>query len=174
MARPVVVGILLFLVGFAGFVVNAPLQNRVLRGAADAPDLASTLMSSMFNVGIAAGASLGAIMLSSGATYAHLPWVGFAARYSRHRPRPRRGLSRPHRESLTMPIALYALALAAFAIGTTEFIVSGILPNVSADLEVSIPTAGLLVTGYAAGVAVIGPMLATFISRFPPSPRSSC
>jgi MFS transporter, DHA1 family, inner membrane transport protein len=75
---PVVVGILLFLVGFAGFVVNAPLQNRVLRGAADAPDLASTVMSSMFNVGIAAGASLGAMMLSGGATYAHLPWVGFA------------------------------------------------------------------------------------------------
>lgn len=69
-----------------------------------------------------------------------------------------------------MPIALYALALAAFAIGTTEFIVSGILPNVSADLSVSIPTAGLLVTGYAAGVAVIGPLLATFISRFPAKP----
>jgi DHA1 family inner membrane transport protein len=66
-----------------------------------------------------------------------------------------------------MPIALYALALAAFAIGTTEFIVSGILPNVSTDLAVSIPTAGLLVTGYAAGVAVIGPLLATFVSRFP-------
>ena len=69
-----------------------------------------------------------------------------------------------------MPIAIYALALAAFAIGTTEFIVSGILPNVSADLAVSIPTAGLLVTGYAAGVAVIGPLLATFISRFPAKP----
>ena len=66
-----------------------------------------------------------------------------------------------------MPDALYALALAAFAIGTTEFIVSGILPLVSADLAVSIPTAGLLVTGYAAGVALIGPMLATFVSRFP-------
>lgn len=66
-----------------------------------------------------------------------------------------------------MPLALFALALAAFAIGTTEFIVSGILPLVSADLSVSIPTAGLLVTGYAAGVAVIGPILVGFVSRFP-------
>ena len=45
-----------------------------------------------------------------------------------------------------MPIAVYALALVAFSIGTTEFIVSGILPAVSSDLAVSIPTAGLLVT----------------------------
>jgi DHA1 family inner membrane transport protein len=74
---PVAVGFLLFFVGFAGFVVNAPLQNRVLHGASDAPDLASTVMSSMFNVGIASGASLGALMLSQGAVYAHLPWVGF-------------------------------------------------------------------------------------------------
>jgi MFS transporter, DHA1 family, inner membrane transport protein len=72
------VGVLLFLIGFAAFVVNAPLQNRVLKGAADAPDLASTLMSSMFNVGIASGATIGSVMLSQGATYAQLPWVGFA------------------------------------------------------------------------------------------------
>ena len=44
-AAPTAVAILLFLMGFAGFVVNAPLQNRVLRGAAEAPDLASTLIS---------------------------------------------------------------------------------------------------------------------------------
>ena len=72
---PVVVAILLFLMGFAGFVVNAPLQNRVLRGAAEAPDLASTLMSSMFNVGIASGASVGAILLSRGYEYGNLLWV---------------------------------------------------------------------------------------------------
>lgn len=69
-----------------------------------------------------------------------------------------------------MPIAIYALALAAFAIGTTEFIVSGILPEVSADLAVSIPTAGLLVTGYAAGVAVGGPILALLTARVPYKP----
>jgi DHA1 family inner membrane transport protein len=65
-----------------------------------------------------------------------------------------------------MPIALFALALTAFAIGTTEFIISGILPALSDDLAVSIPTAGLLVTGYAAGVAVGGPIIAVFVSRF--------
>jgi DHA1 family inner membrane transport protein len=69
-----------------------------------------------------------------------------------------------------MPIAVYALALMAFAIGTTEFIVSGILPAISADLSVSIPTAGLLVTGYAAGVAVGGPILALMTARFPAKP----
>ena len=69
-----------------------------------------------------------------------------------------------------MPIAVYALALMAFAFGTTEFIVSGILPAISADLSVSIPAAGLLVTGYAAGVAVGGPILALLTARFPAKP----
>jgi predicted MFS family arabinose efflux permease len=48
-----------------------------------------------------------------------------------------------------MPIALYALALAAFAVGTSEFIISGLLPTLAADLGVSIPDAGLLVSFYA-------------------------
>src|SRR3954469_21216386 len=61
--------------------------------------------------------------------------------------------------SVIMPLAVFALALAAFCIGSTEFIVSGILLHVSTDLGVTIPTAGLLVTGYAAGVAVGGPIL---------------
>jgi DHA1 family inner membrane transport protein len=64
-----------------------------------------------------------------------------------------------------MPLAVFALALAAFAIGSTEFIVSGILLPVSSDLGVSIPTAGLLVTGYAAGVAVGGPLLGLLVTR---------
>jgi DHA1 family inner membrane transport protein len=67
-----------------------------------------------------------------------------------------------------MPIAVYALALAAFAIGTAEFIISGILPPLANDLGVDIPTAGLLVTAYAAGVAVGGPILTIFTARFPP------
>lgn len=69
-----------------------------------------------------------------------------------------------------MPIAVYALAIMAFSIGTTEFIVSGILPAISSDLSVSIPTAGLLVSGYAAGVAVGGPILALLTARFPAKP----
>ena len=69
-----------------------------------------------------------------------------------------------------MPIAVFALSLAAFCIGTTEFIVSGILLGVSTDLSVTIPIAGLLVTGYAAGVAVGGPVLALLMTRIPLKP----
>ncbi|MEO6012021.1 MAG: MFS transporter, partial [Devosia sp.] len=69
-----------------------------------------------------------------------------------------------------MPPAVFALSLAAFCIGTTEFLISGILLAVSRDLAVSIPIAGLLVTGYAAGVAIGGPVLALILSRFPVKP----
>ena len=51
-----------------------------------------------------------------------------------------------------MPLALLALAIGAFGIGTTEFGIMGLLPEVAGDFGVSIPTAGLLVTGYALGV----------------------
>ncbi|MHB1109654.1 MAG: MFS transporter [Devosia sp.] len=67
-----------------------------------------------------------------------------------------------------MPLAIYALALAAFAIGTAEFIISGILPPLAADLAVSIPTAGLLVSAYAVGVAIGGPILTVAAARFSP------
>jgi DHA1 family inner membrane transport protein len=66
-----------------------------------------------------------------------------------------------------MPIAIYALFAAAFAIGTSEFVIAGILPEVSGDLGVSIPTAGLLVSFYAFGVAVGGPVLALFTGSAP-------
>ena len=66
-----------------------------------------------------------------------------------------------------MSLALFALFTAAFAIGSSEFVIAGILPAVSTDLSISIPTAGLLVSLYALGVAVGGPLLATFTSRFP-------
>jgi len=69
-----------------------------------------------------------------------------------------------------MPIAVFALALAAFSIGTTEFIISGILLAVSHDLHVTVPTAGLLVTGYAAGVAIGGPALGLLTNRLPLKP----
>ncbi|MER5713011.1 MFS transporter [Streptomyces sp. NPDC002122] len=58
-----------------------------------------------------------------------------------------------------MPLALLALAVGAFGIGTTEFVVMGLLPGIAADYGVSIPTAGLLVTGYALGVVVGAPLL---------------
>jgi len=66
-----------------------------------------------------------------------------------------------------MSLALLALFAAAFAIGTSEFVIAGILPAVSSDLGISIPTAGLLVSLYALGVAIGGPLLATFTGRYP-------
>src|SRR5258706_5454030 len=68
-----------------------------------------------------------------------------------------------------LPLPILALALAAFAIGTTEFVIMGILPDVARDLGVSIPSAGLLVTGYALGVAVGAPLLAAITARWPPT-----
>lgn len=53
-----------------------------------------------------------------------------------------------------MPLALFALMLSAFAIGTTEFVIVGLIPTVAQDLSVSLPSAGLLVSLYALGVAV--------------------
>lgn len=58
-----------------------------------------------------------------------------------------------------MPLSLFALFLAAFAFGTTEFVIAGILPDVAQGLDVSIPLAGSLVSGYALGIAVGGPLL---------------
>ncbi|MGV3551696.1 MFS transporter [Rhizobium sp.] len=58
-----------------------------------------------------------------------------------------------------MPLPLFALFLAAFAFGTTEFVIAGILPDVAVGLGVSIPFAGYLVSGYALGVAVGAPLL---------------
>ncbi|WP_321887565.1 MFS transporter [Paraburkholderia bannensis] len=66
-----------------------------------------------------------------------------------------------------MPIPLLALAISAFAIGTTEFLIMGLLPDVARDLGVTIPAAGLLVSGYALGVAVGAPVLAVLTSRMP-------
>jgi len=65
-----------------------------------------------------------------------------------------------------MPLPLIALFLAAFGIGTAEFVIAGLLPEVSADLGVSIPTAGFLITAYAIGVAVGGPIVTLLTSRF--------
>ncbi|MFD2238212.1 MFS transporter [Aureimonas populi] len=65
----------------------------------------------------------------------------------------------------TKPLA--ALALAAFGIGTTEFVIMGLLPDVARDLGVGIPAAGLLVSGYALGVAFGGPLLARLTARLP-------
>lgn len=57
-----------------------------------------------------------------------------------------------------MPLPLIALFVAAFAFGTTEFVIAGILPEVAQGLGVSVPSAGYLVTGYALGIAIGGPL----------------
>ena len=66
-----------------------------------------------------------------------------------------------------MSFPLFALALAAFAIGTSEFVIVGLLPDVARDLHVTIPSAGLLVTGYALGVVIGAPILAMATARIP-------
>ena len=66
-----------------------------------------------------------------------------------------------------MPLSLLILALSAFAIGTTEFVIMGLLPDVAADLGVSIPGAGWLVTGYALGVAIGAPFMALATAKLP-------
>ncbi|MEU5249752.1 MFS transporter, partial [Streptomyces asoensis] len=64
-----------------------------------------------------------------------------------------------------MPLALLALAVGAFGIGTTEFVMMGLLPDVADDLHVSIPTAGHLVSAYALGVVIGAPLLAAATAR---------
>ncbi len=66
-----------------------------------------------------------------------------------------------------MRLPLLALAVASFGIGTTEFAIMGLLPNVAESLDVSIPQAGLLVTGYALAVTVGAPILAIATARLP-------
>lgn len=65
------------------------------------------------------------------------------------------------------PLALYALTAGAFGIGTTEFVIMGLLLQVSADLHVSVAAAGLLISGYALGVFVGAPLLTAATSRLP-------
>ncbi|MEV6124263.1 MFS transporter [Streptomyces sp. NPDC052077] len=66
-----------------------------------------------------------------------------------------------------MPLALLALAIGAFGIGTTEFVIMGLLPEVANSYGVSIPTAGLLVTGYALGVMFGAPLMTALGTRVP-------
>jgi DHA1 family inner membrane transport protein len=67
----------------------------------------------------------------------------------------------------TMPLALWALALSAFGIGTTEFVIAGLLPQVAADFNISITRAGNLATVYALGVFVGAPLLIILGTRIP-------
>lgn len=66
-----------------------------------------------------------------------------------------------------MPLALLALAISAFGIGTTEFVMMGLLPNVADDMGTSVPTAGYLVSAYAIGVVIGAPLLTALGARIP-------
>lgn len=65
-----------------------------------------------------------------------------------------------------MPLALLALTISAFAIGTTEFVIVGLVPTIAHQLAISLPSAGLLVSIYALGVAVGAPVLTALTGRF--------
>ncbi|GHE58052.1 chloramphenicol efflux pump [Streptomyces longispororuber] len=66
-----------------------------------------------------------------------------------------------------MPLAVYVLALGIFTQGTSEFMLSGLLPGMAADLGVSVPDAGLLVSAFAIGMVVGAPLLAVATLRWP-------
>jgi DHA1 family inner membrane transport protein len=100
---------------------------------------------------------------------------------ARHRTRSgaeRAALRRTERRPAAMPakprtpegrlrLALVALALGGFAIGTTEFVAMGLLPEIASGVGVSVPTGGHVVSAYALGVVVGAPVLAGLGARFP-------
>ncbi|MGW1889919.1 Cmx/CmrA family chloramphenicol efflux MFS transporter [Streptomyces sp. NPDC002004] len=66
-----------------------------------------------------------------------------------------------------MPLAVYILGLSVFALGTSEFMLSGLLPPIAADMGVTIPQAGLLISAFAIGMVVGAPLLAVATLRLP-------
>lgn len=66
-----------------------------------------------------------------------------------------------------MPLALLALTISAFVIGTTEFVIVGLVPTIAKQLAISLPSAGLLVSIYALGVAVGAPVLTALTGKLP-------
>ncbi|WP_242893067.1 MFS transporter [Actinomadura litoris] len=69
-----------------------------------------------------------------------------------------------------MPFLVFSLMLVVFGLTTGEFVIAGILPDVADDLSVSIPAAGLLVSAYALGMIVGGPVVTTLTARLPRRP----
>lgn len=67
-----------------------------------------------------------------------------------------------------MPLSVYLLALGTFCLGTSEFMLAGLLPEMAADLGTSIPTTGLLITAFAVGMLIGAPVMAVATLRFPP------
>ena len=74
---------------------------------------------------------------------------------------------RPARTTTRFGPAVLALAVGGFAIGTTEFVTMGLLPQISEGVGVSIPQAGHVISAYALGVVVGAPLLAFFGAKWP-------
>jgi MFS transporter, DHA1 family, inner membrane transport protein len=70
-------------------------------------------------------------------------------------------------ERFAVPLPILALAVASFGIGTTEFVIMGLLPEVARSFGVTIPQAGYLVSGYALGVVVGAPIVAILTAGLP-------
>ncbi|MBB4686316.1 MFS transporter [Amycolatopsis jiangsuensis] len=66
-----------------------------------------------------------------------------------------------------MPVALLALAVGAFGIGTTEFVMMGVLPQAATDFGIDIPSAGYFISAYALGVVIGAPLLTAVAVRLP-------
>ncbi|MEV6175969.1 Cmx/CmrA family chloramphenicol efflux MFS transporter [Streptomyces sp. NPDC052015] len=66
-----------------------------------------------------------------------------------------------------MPLPLYLLALAVFAMGTSEFMLAGLLPDIASDLDVTVGTAGLLTSAFAIGMIAGAPLMAGLARHWP-------
>lgn len=84
-----------------------------------------------------------------------------------HAPSPAPAIAPAQAGRARLPVALYALTVGAFGIGTTEFVIMGLLLQVAADLQVGLAAAGLLISGYALGVFVGAPVLTVATGRMP-------
>ncbi|MFH8662375.1 MFS transporter [Streptomyces afghaniensis] len=77
------------------------------------------------------------------------------------------GIEGRERSSARLPLVIYVLALGTFLMGTTEFVVAGLLPEISGDVQVSVARAGLLITVFAVGMIVGAPLMAMLTLRLP-------
>lgn len=69
--------------------------------------------------------------------------------------------------SSKLPLSIYILALGTFLMLTTEFIIAGMLPQIAADLDISLPAAGSLITVFAAGMVIGAPLMAMLTIKLP-------
>lgn len=76
-------------------------------------------------------------------------------------------LAETSRSSARLPLGVYLLGFSLFAMGSAEFLLAGVLPDVAADLEVPLSSAGFLITAFALGVVIGGPPFAVLSLRWP-------